>query len=572
MLPPEYALPYLGFLRPSLGVSYGIATLVSILLLLGAGGTAARANQPAPASLSPAAPTPAIAPKEAPHFYIQEYQVRGNGHILTQDEFERAVYPFLGPYRSSDDVQQARAALEKAYKDKGYPFVTVEVPQQGVGTGVIVLQVDRNEVGRLRIHGSRYYSLEEIKREAPSLSEGTVPNFSRVTQDIRVLNQLPDRQITPSLHSGVVPGTVDVDLNVKDTFPLHGSLELNNRYSTGTTALRLNGSIEYDNLWQLGHTIQGSFQVAPEDVTQVKVFSGFYSAHVPGVPWLTLILQGTDQNSNVNTLGGTGVVGTGQTIGGRAVITLPSKTDFFNSISLGFDYKHATQDLMTPGQDAPPSNFNFTPVTYYPISAAYSGTWLKKDVGETDLNASVTANLQSISSSDAMFALSRFGATGSFIYFRGDLSHTHELPEGFQAYGKIQGQASGQPLISNEQISEGGLGTVRGYLESEALGDNGIIGTAELRTPSLGGVISKSVGKVVDEWRLYVFGDWGLVGINEPLLEQESTFRLASVGGGVRLRSFGHLNGSLDAGLPLDQGPDTKAYSPHLTFRLWADF
>jgi hemolysin activation/secretion protein len=180
--------------------------------------------------------------------------------------------------------------------------------------------------------------------------------------------------------------------------------------------------------------------------------------------------------------------------------------------------------------------------------------------------------MQTISSSDAMFSLSRFGATGSFIYFRGDISHTHELPGGFQAYGKIQGQASGQPLISNEQISEGGLGTVRGYLESEALGDNGIIGTAELRTPSLGGLIGKSVGKDIDEWRLYVFGDWGLVGINEPLVEQVSTTQLASVGGGMRVRTFGHVNGSVDLGLPLDQGPDTGAYSPHLTFRLWADF
>jgi len=573
MCPPENAPPLSGFSYPTLEIPYGLGALVSALFLFG--GPIAQANEPAPAPT--AITTPAATPKPTAHFYIQEYQVHGNGHLLTQDEFERAVYPYLGPYRSADDVEQARAALEKAYKDKGYPFVAVEIPQQVVNTGVIVLQVVKNEVGRLRIHGSRYYSLEEIKREAPSLSEGTVPNFSRVTADIGVLNQLPDRQITPSLHTGVVPGTMDVDLTVKDTVPVHGSLELNNRYSTGTTALRVNGSIEYDNLWQLGHTIQGSFQTAPEDVTQVKVFSGSYSAHVPGVPWLTLILQGTDQNSNVNTLGGTGVVGTGQTIGGRAVITLPSKsdkagnTDFFNSISLGFDYKHATQDLMTPGAGAP-SDFNFSPVTYYPVSASYSGTWVKKDVSETDLNASVIANMQTISSSDAMFSLSRFGATGSFIYFRGDLSHTHELPGGFQAYGKIQGQASGQPLISNEQISEGGLGTVRGYLESEALGDNGIIGTAELRTPSLGGLIGKSVGKDIDEWRLYVFGDWGLVGINEPLVEQVSTTQLASVGGGMRVRTFGHVNGSVDLGLPLDQGPDTGAYSPHLTFRLWADF
>ena len=43
----------------------------------------------------------------------------------------------------------------------------------------------------------------------------------------------------------------------------------------------------------------------------------------------------------------------------------------------------------------------------------------------------------------------------------------------------------------NAALSGGGLGTVRGYLESEELGDNGIFGSTELRTPSLGDFIGK---------------------------------------------------------------------------------
>ena len=531
-----------------------LAAIFAFAFLFGA----AKAETSAPASATQSDGQP----KEARHFDIQEYQVHGNAHLLSQIEFEKAVYPYIGPYRTADDVEHARSALEKAYRDKGYPFVAVEIPQQKIGSGIIVLQVDKNEVGRLRVHGSRYFSLNEIKREAPSLSEGTVPNFSQVTHDLAVLNELSDRQITPSLHAGIHPGTVDVDLNVKDTLPLHGSLELNNRYSANTTPLRINGSVSYDNLWQLGHSLGASFQLSPEDVTQVKVFSGYYLARVPDVSWLSLMLQGTDQNSNVNTLGGIGVAGRGQTIGGRAIITLPSKPDFFHSISLGFDYKHNTQDLQTGGVES------LTPITYYPVSASYSATWLKKNVGETDLNASVTTNMRSISSTEEQFTLNRFGANGDFIYFRGDLSHTHELPEGFQIFGKVQGQAADQPLISNEQFSEGGLGTVRGYLESEALGDNGILGSLEMRTPSLSGLI----GKTVDEWRFYIFGDWGLVGIDQPLPEQQSTTRLASAGAGTRIKMLGHLNGSLDAGIPLDQGANTNAYATKLTFRLWAEF
>jgi len=93
-----------------------------------------------------------------------------------------------------------------------------------------------------------------------ALAEGKVPNFNEITRDIISLNQWPDRRITPSLRPGVEPGTVDIDLNVEDSFPLHGSLELNNRYSADTTPLRLSASLSCGNLWQAGHTIGASFQ------------------------------------------------------------------------------------------------------------------------------------------------------------------------------------------------------------------------------------------------------------------------------------------------------------------------
>src|SRR4029077_18870316 len=154
------------------------------------------------------------------------------------------------------------------------------------------LQVTESPVGRLRVRGSRYFSLKKIKEAAPSLAEGGVPNFNEVTHDIVAINQLPDRRITPSIKAGIVPGTVDVDLNVQDTLPLHGSVELNNRYSPDTPPLRLNVSASYNNLWQLGHSLGGSVQISPEDINQVKVFSGYYVMRFSDPSWLTLIAQG----------------------------------------------------------------------------------------------------------------------------------------------------------------------------------------------------------------------------------------------------------------------------------------
>ena len=44
--------------------------------------------------------------------YIQEYRIEG-AHQLSRIEVEEAVCPYLGPGRTTDDVEKARAALEK---------------------------------------------------------------------------------------------------------------------------------------------------------------------------------------------------------------------------------------------------------------------------------------------------------------------------------------------------------------------------------------------------------------------------------------------------------------------------
>jgi hemolysin activation/secretion protein len=493
--------------------------------------------------------------------FIKEFRVRG-AHHLPRGVVEETVYPFLGPGRTANDVEQARVALEKAYQAKGYQTVSVQVPEQAATYGIVVLQVSEQRVGRLRVHGSRYFSLQKIKEGAPSLAEGGVPQFDEVTRDIIALNQLPDRRITPGLRAGFEPGTVDVDLTVKDTLPLHGSLELNNRYSADTKALRLNGTANYSNLWQLGHSLGISFQISPEDLDQVRVFSGYYVARIPGVPWLSFSAVAVKQDSNVSTLGGIAVAGRGEVFSARTTLTLPAGTDFYHTFTLGIDYKHFNQ-----GVNVAAGQLSNTPITYYPVTADYSATWSKKGA-VTDLDASFTANLRGLGSDEREFDLNRFRASGSFIYARGSLGHTHDLPGGLQAFGKVQGQVTEGPLLNSEQLAGGGLATVRGYLEAEAIGDDGIFGSVELRSPQLA-TWTKSEG---NDWRAYIFVDGGVLTIRDALPSQTSGFTLASVGLGTRFRLMNHLSGSFDASLPLQGLIQTDAFDTNITFRLWTDF
>lgn len=513
-------------------------------------------------------------PTATQRFDIDDFAVQG-AETLPQIELERAIYPFLGPNKSADDVEKARAALEKAYHDKGYQTVSVGVPQQNVASGVVILKVTELRVGRLRVKNSRYFDLDKIKDGAPSLKEGTVPNFGNVTKDIVSLNQWPDRRVTPALRAGVTPGTVDVDLNVEDKPPIHGSLEFNNRQSPSTTPERLIGTVHYDNLWQLGHSLSFTYQVAPQRPSDTEVFSGSYLARVPGVDWLSFLTYGVKSSSNVATVGGTNVIGPGEIVGERAVMTLPTREHLFHTLSIGADFKHFDQTVKL-GTDAFSS-----PVTYYPVVATYGATF-QEEKFTTQMNASVTYNLRTPSSPLADFDNKRFDASPNFTHFNLDVSHTLELPKGVQLYGKVQGQLADGPLVSSEQFSLGGLDTVRGYLESEALGDDGVAGTLELRSPDVGDLLQKHLKSetgegtprftTFNEWRFFLFTDAGQAVVLKPLPDQQSRFDEWSYGVGTRFKFFEHISGLVVCSMPMISQTSTRANNPRVNFRIWGEF
>ena len=522
-------------------------------IALGSGAGRALAQEAAPA----AAPASTPAPRT---LEINEFRVEGVEQ-LSGLEVESALVPFLGPGRTLEDVEKARAALEKAYSDRGYQTVVVGIPPQTVREGVVTLKVTEGKVGRLRVNGAHWFSPFEIKRLAPSVQEGMVPNFNDLVQDIVVLNQWPDRRVTPAVRPGSEPGTVDVDLNVQETFPLHGSVELNNRYSVNTVHARLNGALRYDNLWQLGHSLGFSFQVAPTRPEDGKVFAGNYLARFPGVPWFTLAVNGVIQDSEVSTLGGTGVRGRGRIVGTRAVANLPGTTEFFHSLSIGIDWKLFLEDIKA-GQSV-----DNTPVHYWPVTAQYGASWLGRS-SQSTLTLSAVFNIRGLSSTDPEFDEKRYKASASFVYFRGDVSHAQELPAGLQLFLKASGQYAPDPLVGPEQFTAGGAETVRGYLEVEAVGDFGALGTVELRSPSL----ARWLGPTVTDWRFYVFTEGGRVWIHDPLPEQKVFATLWGAGGGTRFRFWDHLSGTFDVGVPLTSAGPTPKYQPRIHFRIAGEF
>ncbi len=513
------------------------------------------------AAPNPPAATPAASAPPAPvqHFDLLEIQVVGNT-VLSEREIEAAVYPFLGPGKSAADVDRARAALEALYAAKGYPTVSAEIPLQHASSGVVVVRVVERPVGRVRVTGARYFDPQAVREGAPALAPGTVPNMPAVQQNIIALNQLPDRTVTPALRAGKTPDTVDVDLQVQDKPPLHASLELNNQQSQSTTPLRLQGTVSYDNLWQRGDSASLSFQVAPEHPADAQVISGSYLYHIPDSK-LSLLASYVDSNSKVTTLGSTNVVGKGQIAGFRLVLPLGIGEGFVHSLSAGLDYKDLTENVGFGGATSA------TPVIYVPFTLSYQASWTGSEA-QTDLLASLVAASRVVGSSVADYDARRYDARPDWAYLRADVSRTQNFPHDVQAWAHVTAQATPDPLVSSEQLSLGGVNTVRGYLESEALGDYGAALQAELRSPS----IDQMIGGPVNSLRVHAFFDAGVASIHNPLPQQVNSYTLSSAGVGARIRVYDYLNGSLEDAVVLSPGPVTRSGTNRVLFRLYGDF
>ena len=262
--------------------------------------------------------------------------------MLPRIVVEKTIYPFMGENKTIDDLEAARKMLEQRYKESGFVTVFVDIPEQDVKDGVVRLKVTEGKVGRLRIKDSRYYSLGRIREAVPSLAEGSVPNFPAVQKEMTSLNRSAGLRVAPVLRAGTTPGTVDVDLNVKDQSPLYASVELNDRFSPNTSPLRVIGTLRYDNLWQRGHSVNFQYQTSPENLDEVQVFAGNYLMGL-GNSGIMLAVYGVHADSNVAVLGTTNVVGKGDIVGTRLVLPLTRLATYYHSLTLGFDYKDFDQ-------------------------------------------------------------------------------------------------------------------------------------------------------------------------------------------------------------------------------------
>ncbi len=485
-------------------------------------------------------PTPPAAPVET-RFDILEFQIEGNT-VLNAMAIERAVLPQLGPGRDMAAVEAARSALEAAYQQAGYLTVLVDVPEQRVDGGVVLLSVVEGRIDRLYVTGSRYHDQGWIRAAVPALAAGKVPDFNQVQQQLASVNR-DDRKVQPVLRAGQFPGTVEVDLQVDDRLPLSGSVEVNNFNSRDTEPLRLVATLRYDNLFQRDHSISLTAVTTPTRPSESRVLLTNYV--IPTSSADSWALSAVWSNSNVETLGGTQVLGNGTTVGIRRNWNFG--TGGAHNLGLGIDYKNLKEKI-------PAGNGTIsTPLQYAPLQLSYAGSSSNAKDNYVLSSGLTTAFGELLKRSvecvpgivDDQFNCKRQGASGSFAALKFDGRWSHSLGWGSTGL-RLGGQLASGPLVSPEQYALGGAETVRGYLDATVLGDSAGLFSLELRSANL----APAQDSLLTNLTLLAFVDAGIAYLIEPGFGQTASVTLVGTGVGLRFVFAPQIEGSIDLGWP----------------------
>ncbi len=499
-----------------------------------------------------------------PTFDVFEYVVDGNT-VLPKNKIEETIYDYMGETKTIDDVEKARAALEKVYQDAGFLTVSVSIPQQEVSKGIVKLAVLEGTVERLRVTDAKYSSLAVIKERVAEFEEGKVPHFPTVQKQLGTVNRGANRQVAPILRPGKSPGKVEVDLKVQDQLPLHGNLELNDRYAPNTTKTRLNGSLRYENLWQQDHSVSLSFQVSPENTSEVKVLSGTYL--IPRLNGDYFAMYGVLSDSDIAAVGDVNVLGRGQIVGARYIHPLPLVEKYYHTVTAGIDYKDFDESVLLIGADG----FK-TPIAYTAFVAGYDGTY-QAEKFQTQVNLTLNFSTRGLGNDEAQFRDKRFLAEANYAYLKSDVKHLQKLPNDWALQARLSGQLASGPLIGVEQFTVGGVDSVRGYLESNSLGDDGIFGSMELRTPPFAKFTkNKTFNETIKNIYAFMFVDAGYVRVQESLPGQINSFDLISAGVGMKMRMVKGLYANLDYAKVMRTAGEVKDGDNRLHFRVGYDW
>lgn len=463
---------------------------------------------------------------------------------LDNPDFRALVAPYLGQPISMKRLNELLREIVLYYRRIDRPVVSVVVPEQEVKGSVIQLLVLEGKVGQVNVTGARWFKPQIIRDQVRLTPRDEISNRA-LLEDLDWINSNPFRSATVVFAPGNETALTDVEVRVRDRFPLRTYLGYDDSGNDITGDERFIGGLNWGNAFGLDHQVNYQFTGS----TDIDTLSAHAGSYVIPLPWRHRVtLLGSYGNVDANAAGGLfTTTGVSWQAGARYAVPLPRWGSYQHETSAGFDFKQSNSNLAFGGSQVFGNPTDIT-AWLWNYTGSLPDTW-----GKTSASLTVTYSPGGLTdhSRDSDYRATRSNAESEFAHALFTLERLQKLPADFTYLLRGTAQIADGNLLPSEQMGLGGYSTVRGYEEREANGDEGWLLTNEVRTPpvSLGQVCG--VSKATDQLQFLAFWDYGQTSNIDLLAGEDKHLILSSVGPGVRYSIAPWLSARFDYGWQL---------------------
>lgn len=492
-----------------------------------------------------------------------------------------------GSVKTAGDVSKAIAEVRRGLMKEGFYLLRISLARANAydaGSKTLSVLVDQGSFGKTEIkfdgkEEGTWFSSRQIYRRFKDIEEGQAFDYTRLRGALFDANSHPDLTIDTSIsvrkpiegegNDRRIARYADLNLDVHESCPVHGVLEINNY------------GMEEIEEWQASLTMQYLNLTKHDDVLTIspgmsfggEMFSLAASYMLPHDWWLggnTTVYGGWSYLDVDDIVSKLDLEGTGYFAG------LQHSENLFNTdrhqlaVSLGILWRYIEDQYTAMGY-----KLNERGASILPLSLALSYTGKKVDAFGGRNFATVQGVLNVMSAGDSLDELWT-GSDENYWIARWQLARLQPLFGWFDEkteqdlhqwmlFFKLEGQYTPDTLIPVEKLALGGYNCMRGYRARGYLGDYGVYGTVEMRTPILVDGISSLFGDrmdktPVDRLQFLGFCDYGIANYNDLPSGYDDNEFLCSLGIGARMAVTKYSQLRCDLAFPVADGnnPDDK--------------
>lgn len=399
------------------------------------------------------------------------------GSVL-KDEMQ----PYLGREMDFQEMQALAAKVTASLRHKGYMTAVAYVPAQDITGNTLKIKVIIGRIGDLHIDNTSALLDSRLLAYVKGIRPGQLIESQHLEKTLLALNDIPGLKVTASMQPGKRRGSADLMLKVFNLEREGNYLSYDNYGSKSTGRSRFGIEFHYNNLTNVGDQISLSGMTSTDDLHNVQlrysvpVGSDGASLHLTAGQ-MNYVLGGQYDYLNADGLTNTYELG----------IAIPVRRTYAQSRFYSVNVRH--RDIHD-----------------YILSGTY-GTEKASDSIEGDLSL----RRNNYSAPDAV---------GNYHKSLADLYYIYDIDRDWQLHLSMSGQYGWTPLDSSEQFYISGADAVRAFVQGEAGGRSGLLGTVELRR--ILGRSGLTATAFVDAGRIMGDGTKDLAGTGLGLIYQKS--------------------------------------------------